>query len=584
MKPQDIHILHLSDLHFEKEISRPVFDVVLNDIKDQLGTVERLVVVVTGDIISQAAFGKNAKNAISFFRRLKSKVPKNSLELIEIVPGNHDFERPKIVNEFNKGNFSPDYSGFRSLSEKIYGAMGFCPKDRYGVSCVEYCESIISFVRVDTSSILSIEDMEKEIRKNIKEENAQGYSDEVIRGIISKRQSKINEDIECQKKAILKEYGKVVRKVSRRSPLVTFALSHYPLSWLNETGHEKLKETLFERGLEFVDVWLCGHLHDAQLYYTNDNGRQTAMLMSGIGRKENPQDLLRYSIYTISPLRNVCEVQIRVFADERLDEDRCSHKSLPLKAKSIGSVIPLNHANTLAKMGYYVDESTLDLLRFVSSRMIEFDRRLGELLDEYKNLPEIKEKFGEVLRVISSNILYHFSPTYIKGKVEFPNFNQRNSVTAAKWRVHFRKIKIDYKKRLVAPNANVYVPICPWTEQIPRPARWDTLIRAAYRHEKKSLVSSANKDVDQMDTSWDEFLTAVPNVSGNSVQMDSGESRPLLVFGISVAGDNYESTVVACRTLYLLEYFDVNEVVSHWIEKYLKLSGLCLKDCLEGLK
>lgn len=452
------------------------------------------------------------------------------------------------------------------------------------MSCVEYCESAISFVRVDTSAILGVEDMEKEIRKDIGTERAGDYSDDLIKNIIAKRQSKIDADIGRQKKTILKEYGKIVRKTSKRNPLVTFALSHYPLSWLNETGHEKLKETLFERGLDFVDVWLCGHLHDAQLYYTNDNGRQTAMLMSGIGRKENPQDLLRYSIYTISPVRNVCDVQIRVFADERLDEDQCSHKSLPLKARSVGSVIPMNQVNSVAKIGCYVDESTLDLLRFVSSRVIEFDRKLSSLVDEYTGSNDAKSKFGEFLKVISSNILYFFSPTYLRDKVEFPNFRQMNSVTLAKWRVHFRKIKIDDRKRLADPNGSVYVSICSWTDNKPRPACWDTLIKAAYCHEKKSLVSSANKDVAQMGTAWDEFLTAVPDVKGNVVQMDSGETRPLLVFGISVAGDNYESTVVACRTLYLLEYFDINKVVSHWIEKYLKLSGLCLKDCLEGLK
>ena len=68
-----------------------------------------------------------------------------------------------------------------------------------------------------------------------------------------------------------------------------------PLTWLQTDGAQ-IRDVLFRNGLDDVDIWLCGHAHRSQLYYTNDDGRSVLMLMTGIGRKDNANCKQRYSI------------------------------------------------------------------------------------------------------------------------------------------------------------------------------------------------------------------------------------------------------------------------------------------------
>ena len=374
MKPQDIHILHLSDLHFEKKVSRPIFELVLRDIVSCLEKrAQRLVVVVTGDLVSQAAFADNADNVVAFFKRLRELLPNLSFDLVEIVPGNHDFERPKIKNDFNDKTYAPKRDEFNEMRDRIYSQMRVEKKESTGVSCIEYCGNKICFVRVDTSAILSKVELRDEIQDEIKKYKIKKFNKKQVEEVVDKRFDKIGADIERQKGVVVREYAAVAKKCPTGKPLLTIAISHYPLSWLNESGHEKLRETLFAKGLDFVDMWLCGHLHDAQLYYTNDNGRQTTVLMSGIGRDENPQDLLRYSIYTISPLRNACSVQIRAFQGCLLDERQCRNVTLPLVSKEVGAIIPMNQREQEPLLGCFVDKPTIDLLNAVSKRLLSFE-------------------------------------------------------------------------------------------------------------------------------------------------------------------------------------------------------------------
>ena len=102
---------------------------------------------------------------------------------------------------------------------------------------------------------------------------------------------------------------------------------------------------------------------------------------------------------------------------------------------------------------------------------------------------------------------------------------------------------------------------------------WESLIKKAYQHKRKTMIYSAN-DVDNViDTDWDDFLTAVLNFDENILKVDS-HNMPCITWGVSVKGDTYERRYVGKRILYLLEFFDVNRVLSKAVGEFVRRTGI----------
>lgn len=64
---------------------------------------------------------------------------------------------------------------------------------------------------------------------------------------------------------------------------------------------------------------------------------------------------------------------------------------------------------------------------------------------------------------------------------------------------------------------------------------------------------------------------------GNMTVRNSRE-MPLLTFGISARANDFECSSAACRLLYMLEFLDINNVVSLCVDEYLKRSGCNLSE------
>ena len=73
-------------------------------------------------------------------------------------------------------------------------------------------------------------------------------------------------------------------------------------------------------------------------------------------------------------------------------------------------------------------------------------------------------------------------------------------------------------------------------------------------------------------------MTTILQVEGNVVDVNK-QKRPILTFGLSAKSENYESSVVACRFLYLFEFFNINKIVSLCVGEYLRKMGI-LPKCL----
>ncbi len=100
--PDIINFIHLSDIHFRKEVSGTVFDVdqdiraeLRNDAKKQLAELgEFSGVLITGDI-AYAGKAEEYKKALNWLQEFCDAVG-CSLEDVRVVPGNHDVDRDVI--------------------------------------------------------------------------------------------------------------------------------------------------------------------------------------------------------------------------------------------------------------------------------------------------------------------------------------------------------------------------------------------------------------------------------------------------------------------------------------------------------
>ena len=125
----DFTILHLSDLHINskgKTISLLLRNL-LDDIKSEMRYSDKILVVVTGDIINEAKY-ENRESVIEFFRKLK-EILKGKICHLYIVPGNHDKVRnimdKQILYEYtgNENDFYPNIWKYMRMAFDEYTEM-----------------------------------------------------------------------------------------------------------------------------------------------------------------------------------------------------------------------------------------------------------------------------------------------------------------------------------------------------------------------------------------------------------------------------------------------------------------------------
>ena len=617
-------ILHLSDLHINGTVLGDRFKRLFKDIQSRTKGVKKIVVVVTGDIASEGGV-KTSQGAIAeFFRRLKKCMDSQIVD-VEIVPGNHDIDREKY---FSEGRYEGALADYDHLLIEIGEALGVeCHSDkRSGVNVVQYGDRSVCFVRMDTSWYLTEKKFEECIEKHCKGRTKKSLSrfrdcvvknrDRYIRECYRKLQDELNNAREeCEQ--------------SGRPVELTIALAHHPLSWLIGGSCERYADFLQAKGLRKIDMWLCGHAHDVQIHYDNDNNQSTVVLMTGMGTDDCLRSCHRYSIYKLNLIRNVCAITIRKAMSEGTftDDDSlipteafrcCGHFCYPLKAISPGAVISLNAQKHCEQKSMYVDQTAVVLMQEIVRRMTELRIKLmgdadliaecvlNNMLEVYEGKKECEDLAFDVIygrddkarktkcwrRMISNpkvNVCEEFrkllgmicddvvSVVVMRmnacGDVlrNTPTFNENEDFCRTQWRAHFRTIgamgfngRKDRRYICVARNGG-----CNGAHDVP----WRSAIRAAFCHKRKTLVHSAADVENPIQTSWDDFLTSIPDFEGNIAKLKEG-NRPYLTFGLSASGENYESRYIARRILYLFEFFDLNSLVTSAIREFVSRIGI----------
>ena len=637
MAPVDIYILHLSDLHISNGIISPVLLALLSDLPRRLRNVHKLIVAVTGDVISSGDYARNRAPAVDFFGRLLKAIPSwCEIVAFEMVPGNHDCIRPTCKNNQNDGKYLPSTSEFESLYKELFDL--FKPQvatDRswgYGVTDVPYNGRTIRIVRSDTSCYITDEEMRKEVEADISASSGTTY---VQATVCDARRNALNKKAKTQASALKSEMeAHWVNCENIGNPVVlTIALSHFPLTWLQSDG-ERIKEILFNRGLDGVDLWLCGHAHRSQLYYNNDDSQSVLMLMTGIGRKEKLTDRQRYSVYRIGVERNSCSVEVletkdgRTFSSDVKEDELDSEKvydftCFPLRQSTAGAILRLNAGVVANAKGFALDGVAFGLVRAMPLRMSllwaivereaekqaevvlvgldgalkrtreeweklaienankESDERDSNVVGEVMRVVVSTHAFQDLLKLICSAVVDTFSRPVPYEMIVGSDYAESNTFKLIEWRAHFRKYSCAgpkiFRDGLKDDN---YRSCTTSSSQKLSDLSWNEFLKAVYEHPEKSLVFSANDYANTIKTNWDDFLTTVPDVATNKVEytvLKPSQIRPLLTFGLSLRGKDARSSELASRMLYTLEYLNLNKVITHGINSFMSRIPIVLK-------
>lgn len=645
MKATDITIVHLSDLHFNAKRESMYVGLLLADIQHQIRHSSKLMIVVTGDFAVRGEVSQVSESLLNFFKQLKSMIPqKCELLAVEVVPGNHDLIRPKVSNGFNDGTYKNRLLEFDELSRKIQDVFkdkleGKNTRDaeRVGVTYVPYNDQEIALVRLDTSGA----DIEAHMLKDVKDDIAEAkreksrYKKE-LKGLLSAkkicelRMKEVYKDIKDQGDIIQNSFI-LHDSECKTKRLLSIVLAHHPLTWIKESGVDKVHDTLFKRGLGYTDLWLCGHMHMSQLYYTSENNHQKIMLMSGIGRQDSQHTCMRYSIYNISLERNVCAVQSRGATDgSPFAEDHAmgrslskgvEHLTIPLRSNQIGAVIRLNNSGqNRAVKDYYVDDTVLDLLREIRERIEWFKRNISIKIEEsqqylvqcllskksssakkaaclyidwrllgQRNPFDARTKQVVLGILTKEDLVKHFLTQIcidlyqcITRPIErfecesvSPIYRQKVQWDDIQWRFHFRKYaNLSKDGQSPCSESDKYIVYVSNRENSSiQEVDWGGFIKNAFNHREKCLIQSANQGQNPIVTDWDDFLTSIPRFRNSIVERKNCrgryEARPILSFGASIMCRTQESLVLASLILYAFEFLDVNRTIGDLIESFL---------------
>jgi len=604
---RSLSILHLSDLHISGSILSEKYYRLIDDIKKMQANLKNVVLVVTGDIASHGRVKESQDAILDFFQELKIVLGDKVID-VELVPGNHDIDRAYLLST---DGYEVALREYLSLANRIVSIFGVKHSfvNSYGASVVDCGGRSVCFLRTDTSwffegrqfdAFVQSHFAKVQMDKSEIETKLQLLRDSKnarIREYIFKQIADLSDEINV-KKARARKHGSPVE--------IIIALAHHPLSWLMKSKREGYVDFLGNYSAPDIDVWVCGHAHNVKIHYDNDDNQSMLVLMSGVGSEEHRRSMHRYSIYRLSMTRNVCSVQVRASFtkgeykdDETLFPTETSyatgHFCYPLKAYSPGSIILLNTYDSNPRMEFYADQHALSMMQRLMDKMMALGLKLMNTTRVQQTLHKRRRGeicAGELMSMFLSRVCDDVVAAFVLQTVDkdtfstMPMFDADADIDNIRWRAHFRSLMIKGKKygddvfRCIARSGGKV----PWhgTEEKAgiHDVSWNSLIMGAFSHPRKMLIRSVNDRPKSRGTSWNDYMTTILNIEGNAIGHGKN-TRPILTFAISSKSDNYESSVVACRFLYLLEFFNINKIISLCIEEYMRKMGFTPSDLLK---
>lgn len=334
-----IGILHLSDLHLtqnQEDLKNRDYRNLKKQLIQAINNIKKEnkidVVTVTGDIINKGRVDEYPY-AKEFFDEVseKTQIP---LDRFIFAAGNHDAPRDTIVRTLDISEIA-DYSSFKN---HILGRFSrFCEfykgltKDEshisdesYGIRDIEIDKKIIRFIVIN--SALCTND-----------------KDDFMNLVVSKYQ--------------LETLENEIRN-AKNNPILTIALMHHPLQWLDCNEQEQLLE-YFEDEFD-VNILLHGHTHEGRVYGNMDIDRTLINFVTGIGYDQNEKNgykklKYRMAYYKFDTEQNIIEGNLLV-TNEKLSFVPDTSKYRKINVNGYFSLnYPLNNINKLDIYNQYIN-------------------------------------------------------------------------------------------------------------------------------------------------------------------------------------------------------------------------------------
>jgi Predicted phosphohydrolases len=352
-----IGILHLSDLHLtsnQKELDdkdvRNLKKQLIKSINNIKKENEINVVAVTGDVINKGKV-KDYSFVKEFFMEI-SEETQIALNKFIFTPGNHDVKRDKFIRTLDiremdeytsfKNHFLGRFSDFCKFYKELTNDTSSISYDSYGIKDIEIDKRIIRFIVINSS--LCTND-----------------NQDFMKLVISKHQ--------------LESIGDKIRN-TETDPILTIALMHHPIQWLDSDEQEQLLE-YFEDEFN-VNILLHGHTHEGRVYGNMDIDRTLINFVTGIGYDKNEKEnykKLKYRIayYNFDTDKNIIEGKLLVTNDKlRFVPDTSKYRKINVNGY-FSLNYPLNNINKLNLYNQYFNsyepqsaQNNIDLIDKVS--------------------------------------------------------------------------------------------------------------------------------------------------------------------------------------------------------------------------
>lgn len=253
-----IRIIHVSDLHLEKEIpsfeKAAIIQALAEDLKNQID--ENTILFFTGDLIDKGGYNFSDKpNAFFAFEKVFiDPILKENPSLkgkIFVVPGNHDVFRDKI-DKYSE-------SGLKSELYSVKGLDSFIQENRLKSKHLDRLEDYKSWES----------DFYK--RYNSKESTNFEFSYKLNIGKYKVGITCLNTAWLCKdefdKENLLLGKNQIENSLAKINDCqVKLALSHHPLEFFKEFDKETLKIAIYRN----YDIFFTGHVHELSSSYTSD--------------------------------------------------------------------------------------------------------------------------------------------------------------------------------------------------------------------------------------------------------------------------------------------------------------------------
>lgn len=423
------YVLHLSDLHITKTLSITLRKLIESLSKNKELANNKLVILITGDIINMAAYSTCRTTALNFFKKLKKELDTLNVEIIDIciVPGNHD----KVINDSQKMGALVSYSNIDlpfDENEQKNRKLNHLPTKTGLAKLQESGFEDYLYLCNEIFKIFNIKNTKKS--KNFKTYNK-------TYGIDKKKIGKLNIIIirlntallSCgapndeekfklslgpiQHKEILSEYQHIKNEImDNNEDLITFCIAHHPSQYLTPKESERLNNLLIAEESLNVDFFLSGHIHDGSLSNLSNHNRSVISLETGIGW---PDSMIsesssrhkdhRYAIYYFDIGKNIfCAKMLKTnnsneFVNDtdylNTNEEKSTGKIFnPLRTRNY-AFIHLNDYEDEKCDSLFIDRESIVNIKNLYKTAIKFTNLCNKSLEKY---------IYEYLKILIENI------------------------------------------------------------------------------------------------------------------------------------------------------------------------------------